>query len=210
VYYRWFEPLRLVPDLRYLELGVYLGNSLRAMHDYFPLAARLVGVDIDPACAELTFESKNTHVLIGSQDDRQLLTHVSRMHGPFDVILDDASHEGALTIASFKILFPLLKDGGLYVIEDTTAFRDELGYFHDLVYHGLNSWRKDEDILNGHDHCVDPYKMDRQPTAVDPNDDEVLFSIGEVSFGYSSIVIRKEVKSHWVSKLHSTVKSGSV
>jgi predicted O-methyltransferase YrrM len=203
VYHRHLEPFTRLPGLRYLELGVFMGDSLRAMRKYFPLAKRLVGIDIDPGVSQLKFEGDNTHVLVGSQADREFLTHVSAMHGPFDVILDDASHDGALTIESFKILFPLLRDGGVYVIEDTAAFRDELGYFHDLVYRGLNSWRKDDDILNGHDHCVDPYKMDRKPTAVDPNDDRVLFSLGEVSFGYSSIIIRKEEKPHWLAKLPS-------
>ena len=191
---------------------MYLGNSLRAMHDYFPLANRIVGIDIDPNCKNIEFDFKknNAYVLIGSQDDREFLTHVDDMHGPFDMILDDASHDGKLTIAAFKILFPMLKDGGMYVIEDTTAFRDELGYFQDLIRHSLNAWRKDDYISNGNDHCVDPYKMDRVPTSADPNEDAILFSIGEISYGYSSIIIRKEVKPHWMAKLPGTDRDAVV
>lgn len=36
----------------------------------------------------------------------------------FDIILDDASHINSHTIASFKILWPKLTSGGLYIIED--------------------------------------------------------------------------------------------
>jgi hypothetical protein len=38
--------------------------------------------------------------------------------GPLDLVLDDASHMYAPTKASFEALFPLLRPGGLYVIED--------------------------------------------------------------------------------------------
>lgn len=38
--------------------------------------------------------------------------------GGVDLILDDGSHRGNHIITSFRTLFPLLADGGLYAIED--------------------------------------------------------------------------------------------
>jgi hypothetical protein len=38
--------------------------------------------------------------------------------GPLDFVIDDASHAYQPTRASFETLFPLLAEGGLYVIED--------------------------------------------------------------------------------------------
>ena len=38
--------------------------------------------------------------------------------GPFDLVIDDASHLYGPTKASFEALFPLLRPGGLYIIED--------------------------------------------------------------------------------------------
>ena len=37
---------------------------------------------------------------------------------PLDLVVDDASHELDLTRQSFNMLFPLLRPGGLYIIED--------------------------------------------------------------------------------------------
>ena len=37
---------------------------------------------------------------------------------PLDLVVDDASHLYGPTKASFEILFPLLRPGGLYLIED--------------------------------------------------------------------------------------------
>lgn len=42
----------------------------------------------------------------------------SEFHGPLDLVIDDASHFYQPTKRSFECLFPLLRVGGLYIIED--------------------------------------------------------------------------------------------
>jgi SAM-dependent methyltransferase len=42
-------------------------------------------------------------------------------HEPLDLVIDDASHHYDLTRASFEALFPRLRPGGLYIIEDWNA-----------------------------------------------------------------------------------------
>lgn len=42
----------------------------------------------------------------------------SRFNGPLDLVIDDASHLYEPTKASFEALFPFLRQGGLYIIED--------------------------------------------------------------------------------------------
>jgi hypothetical protein len=46
--------------------------------------------------------------------------------GPPDIILDDGSHVAKHQEISFRTLFPMLKEGGLYVMEDlhTAYWRD--------------------------------------------------------------------------------------
>ena len=55
-----------------------------------------------------------------SQTDRQALLDIVRSEftGPLDLVFDDASHLYEPTKISFETLFPLLRPGGLYVIED--------------------------------------------------------------------------------------------
>lgn len=55
-----------------------------------------------------------------SQDDEAALTAILEkdFDGPLDLVLDDASHDYFLTRSSFEILFPRLRPGGCYVIED--------------------------------------------------------------------------------------------
>ena len=50
------------------------------------------------------------------------------MHAPngVDIVIDDASHLGAASLAAYRALFSFIKPGGLYIVEDWTT-----GYWHD-------------------------------------------------------------------------------
>jgi cephalosporin hydroxylase len=114
-YDRHFAPYRGTP-VKILEIGVWQGGSLELWREYFGAAAMIVGVDIDPACANRV--TAPNHVKIGSQADPEFLHRVLAEMGPPDIVIDDGSHIGVHQWASFRTLFPALKSGGLYVIED--------------------------------------------------------------------------------------------
>jgi len=103
-------------DVTMLEIGVSMGGSLEMWRDYFGQKATICGIDVNPDCANRV--SSPNKVRIGSQDDPDFLHGVIGEIGQPDIILDDGSHIGRHQTASFHILFPLLKEGGLYVIED--------------------------------------------------------------------------------------------
>jgi Methyltransferase domain len=103
-------------SLFFLEIGVMDGGSLEMWRRYFGPTATIVGIDIDPECANRV--DPPNHVRIGSQDDPKFLAKVLAEFGPPDVVLDDGSHIARHQRASFEILFPKLTDDGLYVIED--------------------------------------------------------------------------------------------
>ncbi len=124
-YERLFAPMRKTP-LRLLELGVKFGASMFLWSDYFPNAS-IVGLDIADRPARFP-PDKRVHFVQGSQDDPAALDRCMAVAGgPFDIIVDDASHIGRLSAASFAYLFPrALKPRGFYVIEDIcTAFLPE-------------------------------------------------------------------------------------
>jgi hypothetical protein len=100
------------------------GSSLKMWRDYFPLAN----------IAALDFFDKSPHaadriaIFQCDQSGPGILHCMNEQCGPFDIILDDGSHENAHVIRSFEVLFPLLRLGGLYVIEDIqTAYWPGLG-----------------------------------------------------------------------------------
>lgn len=115
LYSTYFERFRGT-DVRMLEIGVFEGGSLELWRKYLGPTARIYGIDIDPACAARV-DAPN-QVRIGSQDDPRFLKSVVSEMGGVDLVLDDGSHRGHHIITSFRTLFPLLSDGGLYAIED--------------------------------------------------------------------------------------------
>lgn len=115
IYERLFADYRGT-DVRFLEIGVFGGGSLDMWRRYLGQRAIIHGIDIDPACAALN--TNETPVHIGSQDDRAFLQSVVNQMGGLEVVLDDGSHVGKHQRKSFNSLWPLLSEGGLYVIED--------------------------------------------------------------------------------------------
>jgi Methyltransferase domain len=102
--------------VRMLEIGVSKGGSLALWRKLLGREAVIFGIDINPNCAAL--DGQYASVRIGSQDDPQFLRDVVTEMGGIDVVLDDGSHIGRHQRTSFDVLFPLLQDGGHYIIED--------------------------------------------------------------------------------------------
>jgi hypothetical protein len=100
----------------YLEIGVENGGSLQIMRDYLGKEARIVGLDVNPACAALGGE-----IHIGDQSDPAVLARLVDSCGPFDIVIDDGSHIADHQLVSFFNLFPALKEGGIYIVEDLHA-----------------------------------------------------------------------------------------
>jgi 8-demethyl-8-alpha-L-rhamnosyltetracenomycin-C 2'-O-methyltransferase len=58
----------------------------------------------------------------------ELCAFVAATQQTFDIIIDDGGHSMNQQITSFKTLFPFLKPGGLYIIEDLhTSYWQEYG-----------------------------------------------------------------------------------
>lgn len=115
IYERHFSAYRGKP-VRMLEIGVCKGGSLQMWRDYFGPDAVIFGIDLDPTCA--TRADPPNQVRIGSQADPEFLQTVVAEMGAPDIVLDDGSHKSKHQIASFETLFPLLREGGTYVVED--------------------------------------------------------------------------------------------
>jgi predicted O-methyltransferase YrrM len=110
-----------------LELGIFAGGST-ALLAQIAQPDRLVALDHTPtACRPLErfiadhdlSDRVRTFYGIDQADADQLDRVVAEgFDGPIDLVIDDASHLEAQTRASFNRLFPRIRPGGAYVIED--------------------------------------------------------------------------------------------
>ena len=162
-YQRYFEPYREQP-VKILELGIggydspdEGGESLRMWKHYFRRGL-VYGMDIFPKNG---VAETRVQVIRGDQGDEGFLDSMARDLGPFDIVIDDGSHISHHIIPSFNALFPHVKPGGLYVIEDlASAYWPGWGGDADpsaqyrtmeMVKNLLDDLHHNEQIRNGND-----------------------------------------------------------
>lgn len=126
-----------------VEIGVYQGGSaafwnlvLRPRkHLVFDLYDRDVEVLADFAAGPASSDGFQVRFGVDQADDRALSAVVAETFGdePLDLVIDDGSHAYAETRAAFEVLFPRLRHGGVYVIEDWAwAHRPDQGSIVEL------------------------------------------------------------------------------
>ncbi|GCB44840.1 bifunctional 2-polyprenyl-6-hydroxyphenol methylase/3-demethylubiquinol 3-O-methyltransferase UbiG [Streptomyces sp. NL15-2K] len=129
-YQRHFADVRYDP-IRILEIGIggyghdsIGGGSLYMWQQFFPRAL-VYGLDIYPKPA---VTGPRIRTIVGDQNDPAFLAELAADAGPFDIIIDDGSHINEHISTSFTHLFPHVRPGGWYVIEDLhTAYWPAFG-----------------------------------------------------------------------------------
>lgn len=151
--------------IKLLEIGVggyehpeFGGNSLRMWKRYFPLG-RIYSLDIYDKSRH---EESRIKIFKGSQIDKQFLEHIVKETGELDIIIDDGSHINAHVIETFTLLFPALKHGGVYVVEDTQTsyWPNQGGSSENLNQDGttMNWFKRLADGLNYREFRLPNYK----------------------------------------------------
>lgn len=119
-YGKFLGPIRN-EQLEVLEIGLGCGmiygpgKSLLAWKEYLP-NSKISILEKNQTCA-LSFKNQTKNLFIGSQSDPDILKK-TEIGSPYDIIIDDGGHSRSQQTKSLIGLFPLLKKGGIYVIED--------------------------------------------------------------------------------------------
>ena len=175
IYERYLERYR-DKSINFLEIGVQGGGSLQMWKKYFGANSKIVGIDIDP---NTKFEEEQISVEIGNQSDEEFLKKVVEEYGPFDIIIDDGSHIQSDVLNSFFFLYPTLKRGGTYIIEDTHT-----AYFK-LFQGGLKSDSNSVSIFSNFVHDMNVEYVD-EPFVPQLKD------LSSMSFYNSMVIFEKE------------------
>lgn len=128
IYEKYFSELRKKP-IKFLEIGFSTGASAHMWEEYFE-HAQLYFMDINPETVNLLQNFKRTKLyLVDQGNPAELLAFIHDVGGDFDIIIDDGGHTMNQQIISFKTLFPSIKSGGIYIIEDLhTSYPYVAGY----------------------------------------------------------------------------------
>lgn len=114
-------------SLNVLEVGMWDGGSAVFWNEILQ-PNLFIGIDIlDEGGTDVYKNYVRTHsdnffnYWNTSQTDREKITTIFDRHlkgQSLDLVFDDASHRYHQTLESFNIIFPYLKKGGIYIIED--------------------------------------------------------------------------------------------
>ena len=127
-------------EVRVLEIGVFRGASMKMLRQYLGQNATIVGADVRPEWKDTEDPVNALFVEIGSEGDAEFLRSLVAKFGPFDVIIDDASHIATHQFSGFNALFrDGLQDDGIYIVEDThcsywESHRDRGASMMDFAY----------------------------------------------------------------------------
>lgn len=129
-----------------LEIGVYMGESLKLLSDFFPNAT-VYGLDIND---KSEYDCEKIKTLIGDQEKREDLNKIKEN---FDLILDDGGHTMKQQQISFAVLFKKLKSNGVYIIEDLhTSDKEPWMNENDKIstLNMLKEFEKNNKIISNH------------------------------------------------------------
>lgn len=106
-----------VPVQTLIEVGTYQGESAHILARAYP-ESRILTIDLVDRGIDFS-NVPNVTFLCKSQSDPELADVVSAVFPDgVDLVIDDASHFGYESMMTFNSLFPLLKSGGGYFVED--------------------------------------------------------------------------------------------
>lgn len=193
-YQRLLHPLQ-EHELSLLEIGVQNGGSLDIWSKYFPYAKSIVGCDIDPKCATLSYPDSPIKIVVGDICSAATVQDVlSACNGSIDIIIDDGSHTSGDIITTFLSLFEHLNDAGTYIAEDLhcsywPGFQGGLRHPHSSI----SFFKRLIDITN-FEHWEENITRCAYISEIVPIDsayEELLSGIHSVEFVNSLCIIKK-------------------
>ena len=202
-----FMPLKN-KDISLLEIGIQNGGSLQTYLNFFKNAELIVGCDIDDKCHNLNYDDKRIKVVVGNINSNETYSKISSLINQFDILIDDGSHISSDIIISFIKYFPIVKPGGIYVIEDIHCSYDS---YNTKKYGGgilnensaINFFKKIIDVINS-EFWTNTINLQTYLSQFFPKNLPQLIvdgSIKSIEFRNSIITIRK-------SKIGETNKLG--
>lgn len=198
IYKNIFKGFNLNKKINILEIGVDNGTGMQAYQKIFP-NSKICGIDILPVTSNIG------KVYIGDQKDEKLLDIVNFENGPFDIVIDDGSHQNRDQIKTFEYLFPKMNPGGIYIVEDihtsywsvcgggynSNSFVNYSKKLNDLINYW--SWLKGYQSSDGVWH---PNKMDIEKYKSYGVSENIYSNLNCISF-YPNIIVFYKSNEIW-------------
>ncbi|PZP48618.1 MAG: hypothetical protein DI598_09815 [Pseudopedobacter saltans] len=170
--------------LNILEIGISHGGSIELWKKYFGNEVNIYAIDINPQC--LKFEEDNVKIFIGSQEDKVFLEKIFNELPELDIVIDDGGHTMNQQIISFEHLYSKVREGGVYLVEDTHT-----SYWYE--FHG--GLKNKNSFIEYSKDMIDSLYEWHLPADNSLNVNEITKHINSISFYDSIVVFEKRKRS---------------
>lgn len=116
-----FDPIR--HSVRNVtEIGVASGASTLLWEEYFP-NANIFGVDLTilPNAKHRVHGHTRIHLCRGNSTDERMAVRLGLVPLSMDIVVDDGHHAPQMNENTLQLLWPLVRPGGFYLIEDVVT-----------------------------------------------------------------------------------------
>ena len=191
VYEKWMDSIR--NDVKKIvEIGVENGNSLKMWSEYFP-KAKIYGIDINDKSIYNT--DRITCYQCDQSDSNKLLKTMDLIGNDVDVIIDDGSHVVSHQQTTLAQLFPYVKRGGMFWVEDLhtsdrkvwqgkTLYGNDMSFVEGTsmvdVIEDMIKYKKFKSVFNSKD----------ENKYIEKHTDMVeLFDLGKTFYGFNKLAV---------------------
>lgn len=194
-YENYFSSFRLDP-VNILEIGILGGGHLEVISRYFPNALSIIGCDIDPRCRSFVYDDNRIKIVVGNAYSDPTAKEISAIAPELNIIIEDGTHVQRDIVYAFAKYFPLLAEGGVFLVEDLhTTYWETYGggLFH--PFSAFAFFRRLTDVINA-EHwntniSVRDYMKGQSKHFGIDFPPELLSSIHSITFQNSICAIRK-------------------
>src|SRR5687767_1650228 len=161
--------------IKIFEIGIAEGGSLAMWQSYFP-KARIFAADI---LDKSQFNNARVTTLVADQANRdQLQAAIEKSGGDIDVLIDDGGHTMEQQQVSLGFLFPYVRPGGYYVIEDVHTSLPALWKGYGVARDGTNTTlRMLENFIRSSSPAIrSRYMLDAEMTYLTDHIESVVLS----------------------------------
>jgi hypothetical protein len=161
--------------IKIFEIGIAEGGSLAMWQSYFP-KARIFAADI---LDKSQFNNARVTTLVADQANRdQLQAAIEKSGGDIDVLIDDGGHTMEQQQVSLGFLFPHVRPGGYYVIEDVHTSLPALWKGYGVSRDGANTTlRMLENFIRSSSPAIrSRYMLDAEMAYLTENIESVILS----------------------------------
>jgi hypothetical protein len=184
IYVKYFSKY-VGQQLNVLEIGISHGGSLQLWKKYFGDQVNIYAIDINPQCKKL--EEERIKIFIGSQSDKHFLNQIAQQLPDLDIIIDDGGHTMEQQIVSFENLYLKVKEGGIYLVEDTHT-----SYWHE--FHG--GLKKSSSFIEYSKNLIDALYEGHLKDKTKIQINEITKNILGISFYDSIVVFEKQQRPY--------------